>query len=360
MRLSQYLQSRKTVSVAGLGGSITQGAGSTDGINGYLPQLVGLLGKAYPDTAFQEINAGLGGTGSLTGYLRITRDVLEKSPDLLLIEFIVNDENDADTAIYTENIIRCARRHSPTLPIILFFATDNSLDALYGAGEVPMAVREQMRVAEHYGIPTVNAGPLIREKLASGEKWERYFSDGCHPSDAGHRLYAELLCQQIRAADCPILTPEPLTDRLFSDPAPCTPELSQNDWILRREPLILPLIPSYYYTEKAGAKIACRFTGDTVAAYYSIAKDNNDLRFRIDGGTWYPFRPFDRFALDFCRPALAFFTLCMPREEWPAPGEHLIEVEMLPEKAEEADGGCIRIGPFFAADLQWRKRNPGK
>jgi hypothetical protein len=51
--------------------------------------LFGLL--AYPDAGFSEPNATIGGTGSDLGVFRLNQDVLDHKPDLMFIEFAVND-----------------------------------------------------------------------------------------------------------------------------------------------------------------------------------------------------------------------------------------------------------------------------
>ena len=45
----------------------------------------------YPNAAVSEINAAIGGTGSDLGVFRLGHDVLRHKPDLLFIEFAVND-----------------------------------------------------------------------------------------------------------------------------------------------------------------------------------------------------------------------------------------------------------------------------
>ena len=73
------------VRVAFLGGSVTSKADC------WRPQVMDLLRTRYPAVEWEEINASLGGTGSLFGAFRVDRSVLAYKPNLLFIEYAAND-----------------------------------------------------------------------------------------------------------------------------------------------------------------------------------------------------------------------------------------------------------------------------
>jgi acetyl esterase len=81
-------QQQKQGTVAFIGGSITQ-------MKGYRVMVEQALRQRFPETEFQFINAGISSTCSTTGAFRLTRDVLSADPDLLFVEFAVNDDQDA-------------------------------------------------------------------------------------------------------------------------------------------------------------------------------------------------------------------------------------------------------------------------
>ena len=75
--------------VAYLGGSITASPGWRD-------ITYDLLKERFPDTTFDFINAGVGGTNSTFGAFRLKDEVFGKGPvDLLFLEFAVNDGADS-------------------------------------------------------------------------------------------------------------------------------------------------------------------------------------------------------------------------------------------------------------------------
>lgn len=70
--------------IAFLGGSITQAPG-------YRVQFEKWFKRSYPEVPLSTINAGIGGTGSDLGVARVDEKVLSENPDLVFVEFAVND-----------------------------------------------------------------------------------------------------------------------------------------------------------------------------------------------------------------------------------------------------------------------------
>ena len=108
----------QTGHVAFLGGSITE-------MDGYRPRVEAWLMARFPDTKFTFTNAGIASTCSHTGAFRLERDVLSKGPvDLLLVEFSVNDDQDAhhsadDCIRGMEGIVRHVSRYNPQADIVM-------------------------------------------------------------------------------------------------------------------------------------------------------------------------------------------------------------------------------------------------
>ena len=71
-----------------LGDSITQFG---DGPSGYVGLMRAYLASAYPQNAFEVLNAGVSGNTSNDELARFSRDVLQKKPDLITVSVGVND-----------------------------------------------------------------------------------------------------------------------------------------------------------------------------------------------------------------------------------------------------------------------------
>lgn len=88
------------VVIACIGGSITQGtisSGSSDSDVPFKKSYADIFFEwwkdTFPEADFEFVNAGIGGTDSYLGVHRVNKDVLEYEPDLVLVEFSVNDED---------------------------------------------------------------------------------------------------------------------------------------------------------------------------------------------------------------------------------------------------------------------------
>ncbi|NLE57719.1 MAG: SGNH/GDSL hydrolase family protein, partial [Planctomycetes bacterium] len=77
------LNAGQSATIAYIGGSVTE-------MTGYRTNVTSWFNSKYPGR-ITELNAGWSGTGSLVGAMRYARDVLAQNPDLVFIEFAVND-----------------------------------------------------------------------------------------------------------------------------------------------------------------------------------------------------------------------------------------------------------------------------
>lgn len=183
------------VTIAAIGGSITQGAGATP-INTecYARKFFESFTAAYsPNGYTQYIKAGVGGTPSELGLLRYERDVLQNGriePDIVIIEFAVNDEGDETHGECYEGLIRKVL-NGPGRPavILLFsvFADDYNLeDRLVPIGthyRLPMVSLKKAVTPQFY--LTAQTGRIIAKN--------RYFYDVYHPANLGHKIMSDSL-----------------------------------------------------------------------------------------------------------------------------------------------------------------------
>ena len=77
--------------VAFFGGSITQGSLASTEETCYAYLFYQMLRERYPQAKLTYVNAGIGGTGSHYGAMRVREDLLRHRPDLVVLDFSVND-----------------------------------------------------------------------------------------------------------------------------------------------------------------------------------------------------------------------------------------------------------------------------
>lgn len=182
----------KDVTVAYIGGSITQGAGATP-INTecYAYKSYQLFQNRFASgNNVKFIKAGVGGTPSELGMLRFDRDVLRdgEKPDIVIVEFAVNDEGDETKGDCYESLVRKILKLDWNPAVVLLFsvfANDWNL-------------QERLRpVGDLYDLPMVSIRDAVVEQFAKKEgrvlTKNQFFYDMFHPSNIGHTIMADCL-----------------------------------------------------------------------------------------------------------------------------------------------------------------------
>lgn len=196
----EKVKRKDSIKVAYLGGSITAQ-------NGWRVLSLEWFKERFPNAAFTEINAAIGGTGSDFGAFRLHDQVLKYNPDLVFVEFAVNDaDTQAQKIIRSmEGIVRQIWQHNPKIDICFVYTIRESFLKTEQGGDLPNSAKIMERVADQYRIPTINLGFEVARMVADnhlifkGETKElngvRVFSaDGVHPyAETGHVIYQTVL-----------------------------------------------------------------------------------------------------------------------------------------------------------------------
>lgn len=174
----------KELTIAFLGGSITQGSLATKEEYSYAHRVVSWWEKKFPQAVFHYVNAGIGGTTSHYGVARVVTDVLMYQPDLVIIDFSVNDEADEFYQETYEGMVRKVLSWPSEPAVILlnnvFYDTGISAQTFHNA------------VGNWYKVPHVSMKNTVYQRLQLGEfAREEITPDGLHPNDKGHELVAK-------------------------------------------------------------------------------------------------------------------------------------------------------------------------
>lgn len=188
------LTTEKKLKVAYFGGSVTQGTGSSDGYC-WRTATTAWFKNTFPNADITEINAAWGGKGTYWSYFRIDNAVLSHDPDLVFVEFAINDVYDGrsrmDATLYMEGIVNKIRNKNPNCDIVMIFVTDKSEKRLGKEYDQLLAHKD---VAKHYGIPMIDVGRALAEEMErTGNEWAYYVSDYVHPNNTGYKLYADCI-----------------------------------------------------------------------------------------------------------------------------------------------------------------------
>ena len=166
-----------------LGGSITQGSLATKAENCYAYRVFSWWKQEFPQAEFHYVNGGIGGTTSHFGVSRAVEDVLMYQPDVVIVDFSVNDDANALFQETYEGVIRkCLTWHSNPAVILLnnvYYDTGKNAQEYHNA------------VGDWYQIPHVSIKDTLYEKMKAGlYTREELTQDGLHPNDKGHELVA--------------------------------------------------------------------------------------------------------------------------------------------------------------------------
>ena len=189
-----------SLKVAYLGGSITSQPG-------WRVYSLKWFQERFPNAKFKEINASIGGTGSDFGLFRLHEHVLASNPDLVFVEFAVNDNWTGAEKISQsmEGIVRQIWQYNPNIDICFIYTIMESFLNKEMVGQLPVSVSVMETVAKKYGIPTINfstevcrliiENQLIFKGPDIGINGIQVFSrDGVHPYvETGHHIYLEVL-----------------------------------------------------------------------------------------------------------------------------------------------------------------------
>lgn len=205
------------MTLAFLGGSITQGSVSSQYTNCYAYLVYDWFVRRFPKTAFTYVNAGVGGTTSQFGAARVEEDVLAYKPDFVVIEFSVNDEN---TDFYRETYEGLVRKvygnvFQPAVLLVHNICYDTGVSA----------EEKHREIGAHYRLPSVSMKNAVYEEVVSGRIPAREITpDDLHPNTEGHMLLAEV----ITACLDHIYTQRYEEEEDFPMPAPMTENAYEN------------------------------------------------------------------------------------------------------------------------------------
>ena len=174
------------ITVAFLGGSITEGSVASDDKNCYAYLTYRWWCSTFPDARIQYVNAGIGGTPSLLGVGRCNEDILDYEPDVVYIEFSVNDVDLPNVSEIYEGLLRKVL-YSKSNPAVVVIN-----NGFYNDGRTVQDVHNKL--ASYYGIPAISIVDTLVACTLDGRIPIRDITpDDLHPNDRGHILLAGVI-----------------------------------------------------------------------------------------------------------------------------------------------------------------------
>lgn len=179
------------------GHSVPSGYFRTPNVNtfeSYPFLLLKKLNKNYPYAVINIIKTCIGGENSEQGAKRFKKDVLSHKPDVIFIDYALNDRyiGLARAKAAWEKMIKQALKSKIKLVLLTPTPdiTENILDP-----NAPLAQHTQQIIAlgAQYDIPVVDSYNHFKKLKENGEDIGKYMAQSNHINEKGHQIVSDLL-----------------------------------------------------------------------------------------------------------------------------------------------------------------------
>lgn len=351
------IQRKQEVTVAFLGGSITNMNGWRDKVCQYLEEL-------YPATKFSFVNAGIPSLGSVPHAFRLQTDVLDKGRiDLLFIESAVNDYANGTTELQQrraiEGIVRHAYASNPLMNMVMMAFVDEFKMADYKEGKTPLEVKVHDDIARYYQLPFINLAEEVSKRIFNKEfGWEDDFKN-LHPSPFGHEIYFNTIKTFLRKSFIGNTVSEPVAKNM---PSPLQKLNYANgnyisiDKVSAKKgfvvnPLWEPVDRAGTRTgfvnvpilmgEKPGASVDLVFNGTAIGIAVVAGPDAGIISYSIDGKEKQSVDLFTQWSKNLHLPWYILLDDVLKK------GKHKLHLEIAGRKNESSEGNAVRIVHFL-------------
>lgn len=275
-------QAGEKITIGTIGGSITQGTAASTTDERYANRALQWWAKAFPKAQLDFVNAGIGATDSYIGVHRVDADLLSKKPDVVIVEFSVNDTDAALNLQTYDSLVRKILQAENHPAVILLFTTQEDGTSLQDT---------HMQIGSAYNLPMISYKNAVQPEIEAGKfTWKDISPDNIHPNSVGHGIIGELLwsyfnsvyakLDQINTSDL-TFTATPVTKDLYAkgqllDSKTLTPKTMQgfeqaelsnqfpNDW-----------------TTKEGGELTFEVTGSNIGVLYYKTVDGKSGQYCV-------------------------------------------------------------------------------
>jgi len=192
----------RTINLVFHGHSVPSGYFKTPVVNtfgAYPYQLLKELKAIYPYAVINVIITAIGGENSINGAKRFESDVLTLKPDVIFIDYGLNDRRPGLDSAKTawESMIKKALDKNIKV-ILLTPSPDLGVNILQPDNILEKHAVQIKSLAEKYNTGFVDSYDLFRQVAANGGKLEDYMSQGNHPNEKGHTLIVNEMLKYFR------------------------------------------------------------------------------------------------------------------------------------------------------------------
>lgn len=152
---------------------------------------LGMIKQDNPHAVMNAIVTAIGGENSLSGAARFEKDVLPMKPDVIFIDYALNDRRLPEAVVEKSWRFMARAAKAKGVPVV-FVTPTGAEDVKIGAADEPLEIRAEIirKVAAEEGVPVADVWAAWKATLAGGVKQESLLSQVNHPNRKGHELAA--------------------------------------------------------------------------------------------------------------------------------------------------------------------------
>lgn len=202
LELQKEWPANRTINLVFHGHSVPSGYFKTPIVNtleAYPYQLLRELKDIYPFAVINVIITSIGGENSVSGAERFSKEVLTHRPDVLLIDYALNDRGVGleKASLAWTHMIETALEQNIKV-ILLTPSPDQRLSMLDSTSELEQHAAQIRNLSAKYGIGLVDSYARFAEIAARGEAIADYMSQVNHPNQKGHQIITQELLKYFK------------------------------------------------------------------------------------------------------------------------------------------------------------------
>ena len=197
--LKKLWPANRTVNIVFHGHSVPSGYHVTPDVRPFesYPHLFFVsLKNRYPNAVINIITTAIGGENSIRGATRFADDVFPHRPDLIFIDYGLNDRARPIDEVETAWRSMISEAKTANVPLVLITPTGAS-NADFSDPADPLSIRAALirRLAAEEEVLLADVSAAWLAALNSGTPQEDLLSQGNHPNLQGHRIASQVLYQ---------------------------------------------------------------------------------------------------------------------------------------------------------------------
>lgn len=202
LELQKEWPANRTINLVFHGHSVPSGYFKTPIVNtleAYPYQLLRELKDIYPFAVINVITTSIGGENSVSGAERFSKEVLTHRPDVLLIDYALNDRGvglEKASLAWTHMIETALEQNNKV--ILLTPSPDQRISMLDSTSELEQHAAQIRNLSAKYGIGLVDSYARFAEIAARGEAIADYMSQVNHPNQKGHQIITQELLKYFK------------------------------------------------------------------------------------------------------------------------------------------------------------------